>query len=363
MPEFLERLNYSIGNEDWTTERLALKVKPDDTVLCITASGDRPLHLLLDDCKELISVDANPIQNYLLHLKLTAMKALEYEEYVSFLGAKEGNDRKATLQKISTNFNEEACRKFWLDNEKMISKGVLYQGAIEKISKWISRSFRLLRPKKLDRLFQIDNLTEQREFLRKEWDTKFFRNIFKYGLHPTLSKFILKDPGLYSHVGPSLSVGTYIYNRMINCLDNCLAKENLLLSLIFLGRVKEEGFSPYLTYEGSQIIKKRLDKLSIKTDNIIDHMESAPAASVDCFSLSDIASYMNQQDFSRMLKAMLRCAKPGARFCIRQFTSDHQIPEELSPFFKRDLQLEKELEEKDQCFIYRFLAGNIPQMA
>lgn len=357
MPEFFERLNYSFGNEDWSTEQEALEIKADDTVLCITASGDRPFHLLLNECKQLISVDANPIQNHLLKLKLSAMRELDYSEYIAFLGAVQSPERSRSLQKIVHTMDDSAAQ-YWLKNEKAISKGIIYQGAIERLTKLVSTCFRMVRPFKLKHLFQINDLDEQREFLKKKWDTKFLRKAFDVILSPRWAKLI-GDPGLYDHIDPSISVGTYIYNRMMNCLEHCLAKKNLLISLLFQGYVQEEGFPPYLTYAGSQQIKKQLHRISIKTSDVICYMESSAPESFDCFSLSDIASYMSYKHFVQMLNGIRHSAKPGARFCIRQFTSNHQIPPELTPFFKRNTYLENYLEAKDQCFVYRFMVGTI----
>ena len=88
MNDFFSRLSYSFGNEDWNTEYQALKVKPSDKVVCITASGGRPLNLLLQDCEQVVTVDANKIQNYLLKLKSAALKEVDYEEYLDFLVAR-----------------------------------------------------------------------------------------------------------------------------------------------------------------------------------------------------------------------------------------------------------------------------------
>lgn len=60
-----------------------------------------------------------------------------------------------------------------------------------------------------------------------------------------------------------------------------------------------------------------------------------------------------------MLKGILRAAKPGAKFCLRQFLTLHKIPEPLVSHFKRDKNLEKELEDEDSCFIYRFFVGDV----
>ena len=97
--DFYNRLNYSLGNEDWCVEEQALRVNPGDRVICVTASGDRPLHLLLSDCKEVCAIDMNPVQNYLLELKIAALKALDYEEYLGFLGCHDTPHRYAIFTK------------------------------------------------------------------------------------------------------------------------------------------------------------------------------------------------------------------------------------------------------------------------
>lgn len=358
MPEFFERLNYSFGNEDWRTEQQALKIEKSDTVLCITASGDRPFHLLLDDCQKLISVDANPIQNYLLQLKAAAMKELKFEDYIRFLGAAPGKNREVHLKQISSYMDSEAAN-FWLENKKMVSKGILYQGLIERLTKAASICLRLARPYKNKRLFEINDLEEQRKFLKEHWDSKFWRKVFDIALCPFFAKKFLKDPGLYDHIDQSISVGRYIYNRMLNSLDQCLARENIIFSLLFQGYVHQDGFPPYLTEDGAKVIRDRLNRMSIKTANVIDYMEASPEGSFDCYSLSDIASYMDATSFERMMHAIYKTAKPGARFCIREFTSNHPFPKSLDSFFIRNTEKEKELEQKDQCFVYRYKVGMI----
>ena len=55
----------------------------------------------------------------------------------------------------------------------------------------------------------------------------------------------------------------------------------------------------------------------------------------------------------------MKTAKPGARFCLRQFLSSYEIPPHLRKHFVRDLSLERKLEDVDNCFVYRFMVGNI----
>jgi S-adenosylmethionine-diacylglycerol 3-amino-3-carboxypropyl transferase len=357
MKRFFSRLSYSFGNEDWRTEREALQIKPDNKVLCISASGDRPLHLLLDECRQLVSVDANPVQNFLLDLKCNALKSMDYDEYIGFLGGIPNKRREAGLQKILPYLSKESAH-YWSRHPRMIKKGVLYQGVLERLSGVVSKAFLVMRPLKMKKIFQIHDLEEQRKYLKK-WDTFLFRKMFEVILNPKLCRFFTFEPGLSRHVDPVLSLGEYFYGRMIHSLNHSLAKDILLFSLLFRGYIEPSAFPPYLDPEGSAVIRKQLDKLQINTQDINIHLEEAGANTYDRFSLSDVASYLSRDNFHRLVGNIYRTAKPGARFCLRQFSSNQEIPSEFQNHFKREPELEKKLGHEDRCFVYRFMVGEI----
>ena len=350
LASFFSRLSYSFGNEDWKTEAAALKIQPEDTVLCVTASGDRPLNLLLSECKQLISIDANPLQNALLELKKAAMASLPFEEYLSFLGAIPCKNRLELLQKIGGSFPF---------SKRMIRKGILYQGATERLCGLGAKVLRLTRGSKVDRLFQFDSIEEQKHFVKQEWNTPAWQKVCRYGLHPWVTRRTLKDPGLYAYVDPHIHPGMYICERMNQSLEHQLAKDSYFISLILKGSVDPRAFPPYLTEDGANRIRKNLGRLTTQIIDLISYLKQAPSESIDCFSLSDVASYISDEDFVTLLKELHRTAKPGARFSIRQFMSRRMIPKELAPLFSRDLPLEKELEHQDNCFVYHFTVGTV----
>jgi S-adenosylmethionine-diacylglycerol 3-amino-3-carboxypropyl transferase len=355
---FYSRLSYSFGNEDPNVERKALMIKPKDRVLCITASGDRPLHLLLDECEEVVAIDLNETQNHLLALKTLAMKHFDFENYILFLGAYKDRDRISKLHQLLPHFNDKESH-FWNNHRHLVSKGVLYQGSLEKMLSLFGSTLKVFRGKKIKQLFSIEDLDEQRKFVKEKWNTLLWRKAFDLLFNSPIMRFALKDPGLFAFLGTSISPGTYLYNRMNHSLQTNLANENALLSLILRGRVEPKAFPPYLTEEGVNVIKPRLSKLKWHSENIITYLESSPDNHFDAYSLSDIASYMDHKSFNRLLAAVHRTARPVARFSIRQFMSDHPIAESVQPFFARDTKLEANLEAEERCFFYRFMAGTI----
>lgn len=358
MATFFRRLSYSFGNEDWETEKKALRVRPEDRVVCITASGDRPLHILSQECAHVASVDANQIQNNLLHLKAAAMKTFDFDHYLSFLGATESEHRLQSLQTLCKELAQEPAQ-FWQTNQNLIAKGVLYQGATETMLTRFSPVLHLCRPKKIKQLFQMDDLDEQRYFVKKDWDTFLWRKSFELALNPFVSKVILNDPGLSNNLGSSIQAGTYIYGRMNNSLNHYLAKQNPLISLIFNGKVGSDAMPPYLQEAYVKEIKQRLDRLSVHTSDIASFLDNSPENSFDCFSLSDVASYMSHEQFLRLLNSVRRAATPGARVSIRQFLSTQRLPPDFSSWFERDHELERKLEHEEKCFVYRFLVGSV----
>ena len=196
----------------------------------------------------------------------------------------------------------------------MVRKGILYQGTTERLCNNLAKILSVTRGSKIERLFKFDSLEEQKIFLKHHWDTSLWKKTFYYALHPRLTRFVIKDPGLYAYVDPHIHPGIYVRERM-NChLEHFLAKDNYFLSLILKGVVDPAAFPPYLTEGGADAIRPRLSKLTTQTIDLVSYLKQAPAESIDCFSLSDVASYISDTDFVVLLQELQRTAKPGARF-------------------------------------------------
>ncbi|MDR3492234.1 MAG: DUF3419 family protein [Gammaproteobacteria bacterium] len=354
--DFYNYLNYSLGNEDWGVEEQALRVNPGDAVVCVTASGDRPLHLLMTECAEIVSIDMNSIQNYLLELKIAAITHLDFDQYTAFLGLNSTTHRYTIFQYLIPHLSP-ATVQHWDKNKKMIERGILFQGRIERLTHFSSKIIKLFRHKKINTLFEYTDLSSQREYIANEWDTLAWRKIFEVLLNPTFSKLMLKDPGLNSYT--DMHPGKYIYQKMLAYLQNNLASKSALLQLMLLGKILPSAYFPYLTFEGYTKIRKNTERLTYKTGNMIDYLNLHAINKFDCFSMSDIASYMPQDIFDKLLLSMYKAAKPKARFCLREFTSKRNMSEAMKNSFVRNEILEHKLEHEESNFVYRFMVGEI----
>ena len=358
MEDFYHRLSYSFGNEDCSAEKRALNIQKGDKIVCVTASGDRPLNLLTEDCGSITSIDANPMQNALLDLKMTAMRELDYEDYLAFLGLNPSKKRLMTYKELCGSLDAKS-HALWLRHKRALRKGVLFQGAMEKRMRAGTFLIQLTKKAKVKKLFSFEDVELQKEYARKNIDTKGWKRVLNFALQPQLTRLFFKDPGLYEYVDRKMHIGQYLHDRIQGAFERFPAKQSWLLSMLFCGKVNKDHLPSYLTPVGLKQIKPRLDRIQYKTQDLISFLEQAPDNSYDCFSLSDVASYIPLSAFEQMVQAVYRTAKPGARFVIRQFLTNYSIPEKMAPYFERNLELEKRLADEDCCAVYRFITGTI----
>lgn len=94
-------------------------------MLCITGSGSRPLDLLIDEPKKIISIDLNKTQNLLLELKIAAFKCLTYEGFSSFIGLSHSLNRITTFDRIKHELPQYA-RSYWFSFAKQCPAWLRY---------------------------------------------------------------------------------------------------------------------------------------------------------------------------------------------------------------------------------------------
>ena len=133
--DFFNKINYSASNEDSESERIALSLTSEDTVLCITGSGARSLDLLVDSPKEIVSMRfQSSSKNFLLELKIAAFKSLTYDELMEFLGVRSSENRVVMFDQLKTQLSADALN-FWQKHNHLIKAGVLYCGTWERLLK------------------------------------------------------------------------------------------------------------------------------------------------------------------------------------------------------------------------------------
>src|SRR5215472_13979954 len=81
-----DRLYFAQVREDPALEIEALRVGPTETAVVVSSGGCTALSLLASSAGKVVSVDLNRSQNHLVELKVAAVRGLDREASVGFLG-------------------------------------------------------------------------------------------------------------------------------------------------------------------------------------------------------------------------------------------------------------------------------------
>src|SRR5262245_65941535 len=97
--------------EDAEVLRAALAPAPGKPMLSIAAAGDNAFVLLAAGA-EVVAADLSPAQLALVELKRAAIRRLGHGEILAFLGARQGEDRRAVYERLERDLTGRT-RDFW----------------------------------------------------------------------------------------------------------------------------------------------------------------------------------------------------------------------------------------------------------
>ncbi len=359
MKSFFRSLNYSASNEDGNSEIKALQIRNTDTVLCITGSGSRTLDLLTQKPTRIVSLDCTPCQNFLLELKLAAIKSLEYEEFLEFLGVQPSQRRKAVYGNLRSSLSLEA-RGFWDRNISIIDKGVIYQGRWERYFGTLALLMNLQRPKLRNRLFVCSNLNEQTLLWQREWRTAFWRSFLALISHRLVWQYVFRDPAFFLYVPRNLSIRQYIENRLSSAIENILLGESSFAKLLFLGRYDlDNGLPIHLRKCNYHTLREQCENVRIITQSLRQYLTDVRGQRFDTYSLSDFSSYTSEREYEMIWHGILQTASQEARICERQFMVKRDLPQEIKSCVIRNTRLENELALTDTSIFYSFVVATV----
>ncbi|HEY3355947.1 MAG TPA: DUF3419 family protein [Polyangia bacterium] len=351
---------FSACNEDTGCEIRALRLGPGKKLFCVTAGGGRVLSLLGERPREVWAVDLNPCQTYLLELKVAALRALEHDAYLRFLGVRPSATRLATYELLRPQLTP-AARSFFDAGSDRIARGLIYQGRLERFFSKLAIVLRLVRPFGLDTLFGFTDLSEQRRFLQR-LDTPLFRAVAHTVLRRECFKYFSGDPGFYKHLPEDLPLHRRIYDNIVRHLGNHLARENHVLALAIFGKyINEAALPQYLNAATYARVRAGLaeTRLNIITGRVDEVLAQAGPDSFDAFSLSDICSYLHDDAFDHLYDLVFDAARPAARMVSRGCIVHRELKPPQARRLRRDQTMEHQFAFHDFSMVHQFVVGEI----
>ena len=357
----MHKIHYAQCWEDPRTLEKALDIGPLDHVLSIASGGDNSLALLLKSPKSLITIDKNPVQIYLVELKIKAIQILEYDDFLFFIGARPSASRKHLYSYLRPHLREQA-KSYWDTHSEEISSGIIHCGKFEQYFNYFRKLILpfIHRNSTVRQLLSLTSLIQQHTFYLRVWNNRRWQWLF----HIFFGKFILghlgRDPSLFRYVTLD-HIAEELFRRTQEGLTEVPISDNFFLEYIFTGAFGNiEKAHPYLREKNFHILKENVGKMKTVIASLEHYLDTLPDASVTKFNLSDIFEYLPDNSYENLLEKIVRVSGIGARMAFWTLFVPRIIPERLLDEIHPDNLLANQLFKMNRTFFYgNFCVWNI----
>jgi len=323
-------IRYSQVWEDAGILSRGLEIQPSDHVLSIASAGCNALALLLEEPQSVTMVDLNPAQTALCHLKLAAIKELDYADFIGFWGAREHSKRWELFLGLRNRL-PEGVAGFWAENRALIERGLLFSGRLE----------RFFRNYQVEHLSQFHNAATLRNFLESdtlETQKRFFEEVM--ATPPFVADF--KDyfgKDNFAQNGRSREqfqyaeykdVGNYLFDRFRYACVTLPIQSNFYMEAFLTSHFRNLEIGPhYLRPDAFTKLKSLVDRVKIVTAKIDDHLLSTEARNYSKVNLSDLFEYLSVTQTQELMEVLASRVADRGRIAYWNFLTARTPGEEL----------------------------------
>ncbi len=350
--------DFGISQEDPLSEQLTMDIHASDHILAVCSGGEVPLAFLcLNENISLTSVDVSETQLKLCRLKLLAAIYLDFPINGAFLGYSKldaAKRNKIYCETLRPHLSDEDSL-FWNQNISFIEKGIINAGRFEQYVKKMRFVAKLLIGKKnILSLIASPSLEEQKKIFHDHIaPRKSLQLLFKIAFHPSVYKKRGLQEQALIHAGETS--GDRFYEKFQNFCVNSLASENYFLQYFLTANcINETAFPPYLQTLNKQRLMDNLKRFELINSSLQSTLCNKEKAYYNKIHLSNIGDWMNETEFSELMKLVKLYCDRGTRLCYRYLQKNH-FAESLSDEFKIDPVISTEAEKKDRFPFYNIL--------
>jgi S-adenosylmethionine-diacylglycerol 3-amino-3-carboxypropyl transferase len=319
--------------EDPLIEMQALAPALDGTIVIVSSAGCTALSLLAAGARRVVAVDLSRTQNHLVELKCAAVRVLDANVAIAFLGGQPMPAlRRRRLYDALAPLLTDAARAYWDANAAMIERGVLHAGRSERFIALVAAVVRRLVVRRygVSRLLVADSLDEQRKIFTRDWEGWRWRALFALMLNrSTFSRAY--HPSFFEHV-ENPSFARHFRLLAERALTEIPARDNYFLHEMLTGVYpvyEPNGLPPYLTPRGAARARDADRKMSVVDGSLTEYLHSCPPRSIQGFALSNVAEWLDERGIDDLFGEVARTAAPGARIVFRNFVGWTEIPARL----------------------------------
>ena len=349
----MKGIRYAQCWEDPKTLIDALHVDGEDDIVSIGSAGDNSFALLLNRPRSLTIVDSNPAQLFLIELKMHGLRTLDYDDFISFVGARPCQHRNRLFMFLRPSLSEEA-RRYWDMHPEVIGQGLIHCGKLEK---YFAHFRRIILPlahsqAEVRELLELPSLKQQRIFYDQIWNNRKWRWLFHVFFGKLLLGHFGRDPSNFYHVTKQ-SISDELLRRVRRGIVETRITNNYFIEYILTGQFRDlDGAHPYLRESNFQLLKESVGSIRLVEGSLQQFFHTLAPSSISKFNLSDIFEYMSLGSFESALREILRVCRDGARLAYWTLFVPRVVPPLLTDAFDSNDAMSKELFGQDRTFFY-----------
>ena len=333
--------------EDADVLSAALEPAPGKRILSIASGGDNSFLLAMAGAA-VVAVDLSPAQLAMVELKRAAIRALDYEALLAFLGVRDASDRLRTYALLAPALPGDA-RAFWDAHDREVAAGIVHAGKFERYFEMFRRRIVPLFHSRKDvaELLRAKDRGARGAFYERIWDNWRWRLMFRVFFSRRVMGRMGRDPEFFRYVEGN--VAERILSRTKYAFTELDTHSNPYLNFIFTG-----GFGatlpPYLDPRRFGALRDAMSRVTVVC---------APAQEAaqrhgpfDGFNLSDIFEYLDPPTCASIYGTLLDNARPGARFAYWNMLVPRRRPDALAQRVRSHDARARELHARDRAFFY-----------
>lgn len=345
---FKNEINYSLGDEDSSLEYEILE-SHSKLIIGIAGSGARVLPLLAKMPEKMICVDLSPMQLFLTQLRIAAVKQMDYDEFLGFLGYPKycvsPELRKKLFMRLVLPEDVKRCLLDFMNINNWMP--IIYTGKFEKTLIKFSKIFKYIMGDKITDIFRFDNIHDQKNYYFSKISTsKRFKLLLALLGNSALLNYLLYK-GEFPKKNLSISYFQLYYEIFRSLFTKFLARDSFFLQLIILGKIAYMEGNPLEAQHGIfTAIKKNIADISI--DFIQGDIFNAICdchEKVGFVSLSDVPSFLSSDSDSSFLQKIKHNIKANGKIVFRGHSRivnpDISGFDDITERFRQSMVLEK----------------------
>jgi len=326
--------------EDPVVDMEGLAIQPDSRLMCIASGSCNALSYLTADPAQVTAVDLNRAHVALGQLKITAIRHLpNYERFQRFFGHADHAENKAVYKEMIAPHLDQESRKYWekrdITGRRRISyftKGLYKRGLLGNFI-GLAHLFAKLYKIDLSHLLEAETVEEQREVFERELAPVFDKKFVRWLTDQPASLFGLGiPPAQFDELAGDERMAVVLRRRLEKLACDFEVKDNYFAWQAFsrgYARSEDAPLPPYLQRANWDVMRDRIDRLSVERGNMVQWIGDRDEASMDRFVLLDAQDWMNDGQLDELWGRITRASRPGARVLFRTAAEPTMLPGRL----------------------------------